>query len=623
MIWYNGIELDYRDGTLKKVSINKALSDIESLLDKKGTKSTTFAVPRTAWNEKALGYVTSSGLVGVNTTAECYFKIDGNIKFKGIAYVVGYDNKEISLQFFGSDISLINELQHKPMKDLITDIDGNYIQYTDAYFIQAIENRQSSASGIHFKLTNPALYSSPTVMHHWTVQELAPAFYVDTLIKKILGNYNIVSDFLNSEYCKNQTYSNYVGKQFACNYTVGYTNILTPADNAGDLDLGAMNPNYGGAVLKFTKYAFNRDFEECNITGSITLLEDIEDIEVRIIFEGLGTEYDSVSIWTPLKQGVNNISFNITGTFGGWAYAALEYRNNTNDVTLIASPFNFSIDSVLENNYSALQDYLGEKTQFEFLSEWLKHFNLVMDIDDKNNVYIDCQDNISSTKFNFNSNIITNQLDISNIIDSVQDVTFEYEEKSTIVFQQNLDDNNRFLEKYQRTIIENYKYGNYVYNVNSFQSDTDNYETFFNMPIDYEDTHIISNSAAEPLPMEDWENVLGLEFRTFVPISGSPYTGYNGVFPKSFKGITNTTYSVNALVDSHYFLRWQTVVPIMFINTLEQMKNNKSLEVRLQDISGDLINFRTDYIISGQVYKLLEYDYDLVSKEVIAKLIIR
>ena len=61
----------------------------------------------------------------------------------------------------------------------------------------------------------------------------------------------------------------------------------------------------------------------------------------------------------------------------------------------------------------------------------------------------------------------------------------------------------------------------------------------------------------------------------------------------------------------------------VFQKTLERKKNNKVKEIRLYDHKGTLMSFRKAYIIDGQIYKLLSYEFEPISKLVIAKIILK
>ena len=61
----------------------------------------------------------------------------------------------------------------------------------------------------------------------------------------------------------------------------------------------------------------------------------------------------------------------------------------------------------------------------------------------------------------------------------------------------------------------------------------------------------------------------------------------------------------------------------LFQNTLNQRKDKRVREVTLIDKLGTLISFRKNYIINGQLYKLISYDFDPTTKQVTAQLILK
>jgi hypothetical protein len=57
--------------------------------------------------------------------------------------------------------------------------------------------------------------------------------------------------------------------------------------------------------------------------------------------------------------------------------------------------------------------------------------------------------------------------------------------------------------------------------------------------------------------------------------------------------------------------------------TLDQKKNNKIIEVIFRDELGTIVSNRKEYIYKDQVYKIVEWSYDIIKKLVKAKLIMK
>jgi hypothetical protein len=81
---------------------------------------------------------------------------------------------------------------------------------------------------------------------------------------------------------------------------------------------------------------------------------------------------------------------------------------------------------------------------------------------------------------------------------------------------------------------------------------------------------------------------------------------------------TNTLVTAKGLYS--LFFRFSNTWDKLFVNTLQNLKNNKIKAVELYDHNGDIMTFRRKYQIRNQVYKLIEYEYDVVNKLVKAKL---
>ena len=91
----------------------------------------------------------------------------------------------------------------------------------------------------------------------------------------------------------------------------------------------------------------------------------------------------------------------------------------------------------------------------------------------------------------------------------------------------------------------------------------------------------------------------------------------------SFINSNLSTTNVDALINWSRPVWFSRTWKALFKNTLEQKKNNKIIEVIFRDELGTIVSNLKEYIYKDQVYKIVEWSYDIIKKLVKAKLIMK
>lgn len=602
MIWYNNIELDYFENTLNKLIIKQSLTDVETLSNRKGTNSTTFDVPRTAHNEKALGYISKSGII-TETKGTARIKIGGNIYSTGVIWVVGYDAKNFKLTFFGADIDLINSLKEKYVYELLENEGYDVYSYNDVNFKNRLGSIYTNGK-LDMCMFNPLLSIldelSPDKL---SLKTIAPHFKVKSIIEQILTGYKIESEFFTTEYHNHTFYSNFKGKHRPFNRSDG--NIVTLTSTSPTIiSIGNMSTETSNIIKSGNNYIINREVEELEIKLNANTNEECNIF--ICVYDSSGTII-SQSISTKLLIGDNKINFKLEKTIPVNSYIIFRLTGNDGTVVTI-SDVEIYTDNIESTDYVALRDYAGELTQFEFLSNYLKHHNLVMDIEN-DTIYIDVQEDclmhVSSAITNIKG-LAKENLDISQRVSEIQDITIDYIQNNILSFEQKYISNSNVTD--YAIQLTKQTFGGNIFALNSYKKGIESYSTEFNTYYDIVDSF---NTPIAIAFYENWENILTCQ----VPLFGAP----GDTFIDTYTNVDNSTTEVSVFWYTAKACRFDLITPKLFPKTIEQKKNNKIIETRLLDNFGE-INFRKNYIINGQLFKLIEKEFDVITKECIIKL---
>lgn len=629
MIVYKGTELDYREDTLQSLIIKGGLTKIDSLTDRTGTSSTQFSLPRTAKNELAFDNITTEG-AEFQTSGDAYIALDGNIFSQGTLHVTGYDNKNFKCLFMGADNDIIKELSTSKMFELFNETD--LLVYNDTN-VKAMMQAPTTINGVK------AMFSSPyQIIDTVKLDSVAMYLNIKDLIVKMFSGYNLISSYFDSNHGLNSYYtSGKISNQTKVANTFASTgNIINNASNSYERlgSASASNTTITEAIYTTVpttgyKYVFTR------ASGSVK-------IRARIYFDDPNNELESFKFAITLRSS-SNTTIQTTSVSDGGA----ELQHGYNDVTYsfdtsigvndylwfgtMAFPSsgfstgslsgNVTIDFMtIETDTVASDDYLWvgsglDMTKLEFLKGVLNQFNLVFDIDGSD-VYIDLQDSgfdpVTGAAI---SGIATETVNIDNIIAKEYTADISQIQSPIISFNQSVKSHPK-VDAIK--ILPHQGFGSFLFNVNSFgRNSSEEVESYFSIVFDYID-YLSSAFSSDPTRVDDFEN-------TITSLCGGAYSSnsYQAKANVTFENSDSSTTTVNALETWSFPVRLKTLVNTLFVNTLKQKKNNKIIEVLFRDDLGTIVGNRKEYIFNNQVYKIVEWQYDIVRKLVKAKLIMK
>lgn len=628
MINYKGIDLDINDKVLQSFIVSGGLTKVESLQARTGIKSVEFSIPITAKNQLAFGNINVEGAQS-EAFGDCYIKINNNIFQKGTLYVSGYDKENFKVLFVGAFNDLMDNLSRKKLSELFN-YDYQWT-FTPANAIVALESgiSQSLNTGVSFNLGHPNLIELNTTSQ-LEFNKLGFFFSVRHIINKILWDEGISlsSEFMDSDYGLNLRYSSFTEAHLSSNT---WTDTSNQIDNA-KLDIATPLANNGSVVkIAGNNYEFrNSNTERVNVKAKLDFTNngDLEDCQVWIsiyrpgivppLYIG-GFIYVSIStidiLNGYLQEGSNFIDLdidvvvqlgdvlqvNIEPTFkSGFSAPSIS--------TLYCDYLMISHDNVQDSDAIYLGNEVGDITQFDFLKGFLVDNNLVLDING-DEARMELQDE-GYTPFIYEAlpSIRDKELDISALVERETDVTLDYLQAGTIYLKQKLL-TSISLDKFK--ILPNQEFGSYLFQLNTFQKrNIETYESYFNAAWSYLDHSLLIASGSSLL--ESWDNII-------VVLNGY----YGGIYQETDAVNYQTSPSptaIDAIITwSRYYMfisKWKG----FFKATFDQKKNNKIIEIRFKDQNGTIINNRTTYIINNQKYKMIDWSYDLITKQAKANL---
>ena len=207
--------------------------------------------------------------------------------------------------------------------------------------------------------------------------------------------------------------------------------------------------------------------------------------------------------------------------------------------------------------------------------------------------------------------ITSEQYDLTNIVQDNAKTDIEYLQAGVIFLKQKLLNTD-----YPDTLsyLPYQEYGSSYYELEGFDKrNVQESSSYFNCMLDGE---TFLSSTVRGGVVETWDNYISMRILT-----NGTYDGTRSVvIENSFTGGTTT---LNALINWSEPVTYATTLNKLFLNTLNQKKNNKIIEVIFRDELGTIVNNRTEYIFNNQVYKIVEWNYDIIKKLVKAKLIMK
>ena len=635
MITYNGIELDYRADTLQSLIIKGGLTKIDNLTDRTGTSSTQFNLPRTAKNELAFGNITTEGSE-LTTSGSAFITLEGNVFSQGVLYVQGYDQDNFKCLYMGNDNDFIGTIKDLPLKNAFNQTAQH--TYSDANIQNWMENGDtvSLGTGVSAYWGHPMFESIP--VNSRTFENTAPFFSIRHILYRIFFNQGITlnSNFLNSDYGQSLDWSNFDGTHLSHNGFTNGSNSITAS--AGDyVNLGtALGGNNSITPTTFIgsslKYVLNNDITKLDIYGEVdfTSSEEIDRCQLTIIIfrpTAIG-KFTTGAISNDagiLQEGKNYLNFSIEHDLAANDFILFNYR------TTLKSGYSFPISGgnitfsqmTITHDNPQLGDalnwanYAGNQTQLEFLKKFLVQYNCVLDVDG-DQAYIELQDEgtepVGTSPASLPS-IASEQYDLTNIAEENTTTDIDYLRGNLVYLNQKITETTYIKEQ---QFFPYQKMGSYLFRLNSFANNSvETYEGGFNSLFDYVDfsTSALSYSASADYATT-WDDCVSNRFG-----NGNVYNEQYSAFDwkPSHGGHTSVTPLVHWSRPSWYNQTWRS----LFINTLNQKKNNKIIEVIFRDELGTIVSNRKEYIFNNQVYKIVEWNYDIIKKLVKAKLIMK
>ena len=632
MITYNGIELDYKEDALSGLVIKGGLTKIENLTDRTGTASTQFTLPRTAKNELAFGNITTEG-AQTQTSGEAYITIEGNIFSKGVLYVTGYDNDNFKCLFMGQDNDLIKTFKNTPFRETFNS--SFQLTYTDANIRTRLESVVTGSLGqdISHHFGHPQL-DILEADGEFKFLNVAPYFTVRSLLHKMFKDQNVdlVSNFLDSDYGQSLDWSNFDGTHLSSNTYESGSNSLT-ASTPIDIDLGTgLANNNSISVGTYSDYTLDNNCTTLRLQGVLdyTPSDEIESVQVYVIVfrPTITALYSTLGVYNDnglLFEGKNNFDLTINRNFLANDYILIKaetklksgYSFPISGGSIAVDYMRISHDGITQSDALCWADYAGNGNQYEFLKKFLIQFNCVLAVEgDK--AYIELQDEgtepVGSSPASLPS-IAVEQFNLDDIVldETVTDI--EYLQGDLVHLNQAIA-NNEYVEETE--FLPYQKVGSYLYELNSFNNNlVEVYEGGFNTLFDYIDYSSVDFTLSGLSYSTAWEGYISSRFGYFSEVYDEQYAAVDYI------NIDTSTTSVTPLINWSrpvWFSRtWKT----LFINTLNQKKNNKIIEVTFKDELGTIVSNRREYIYKDQVYKIVEWSYDIIKRLVKAKLIMK
>jgi hypothetical protein len=533
----------------------------------------------------------------------------------------------------GQDNDLIKTFKNTPFRETFNQ--SFQLTYTDANIRTALESTISATLGqdIKYHFGHPQL-DILEADGGFKFLNIAPYFSVRHLLHKMFkdNGVDLVSNFLDSDYGESIDWSNFDGTHLSSNTFENGTNRLTVSSQI-NLDLGTgLGNNNSISVGTYSDYTLDNNCSKLRLQGVLdyTPSDEIESVQVYVIvFRPTATAlYSTFGVYNDnglLFEGKNNFDLTINRNFLANDYILIKaetklksgYSFPISGGSIAVNYMRISHDGITQSDALCWADYGGTGNQFEFLKKFLIQFNCVLAVEgDK--AYIELQDEgiepVGTTPASLPS-IAVEQYNLDSIVldETVTDI--EYLQGDLVHLNQAID-NNEYVEETE--FLPYQKVGSYLYQLNSFNNNLiEVYEGGFNTLFDYIDYSSVDFAQSGLTYSTTWDGYISSRFGYFSEVYDEQYAAVDYI------NIDTTTTSVTPLINWSrpvWFSRtWKT----LFINTLNQKKNNKIIEVTFKDELGTIVSNRREYIYKDQVYKIVEWSYDIIKRLVKAKLIMK
>jgi hypothetical protein len=543
-------------------------------------------------------------------------------------YVTGFDDGSFDCVFIGSDLDLVSSLKDKPLNGLFS-YDLTF-RYLDNEFKALIDNNLVNGTiitdkGIDYEvhMNTPSLIDSENVQEARKISNFGIFWKLNDIIKAIFEQegFELESNLLDSQ--EKVVYSKFDGHK-AIDSFEGVT--IVPTQNREVFNLGSQKSSSFQTFQNTTDkhIELNDSCTEIRVRMRIDYEQDDSlistQIRVDVRRETFTPQIDPVKvssfIWdggSILLNGINYYDFVAKGDFTPDDYIEISYNINPTPNTSYPLTANYKLEileaiittdmPLPEGNILWYGDYVDNVSQFDFLKGILNDFNLVLDIEG-NKAKLELQDD-GRTLFPIGNiaGMATEIEDITNKIEWQTNINIDYLQAGLLQLKQNYLSSD--LADAVGTLV-NQEMGSFLFRLNSYNTKgIETFESYFNTAYNNTDIREVVVSEMKITFYDSWEKlIMWRDEKTLEEVE---------LLDEELEFID--IYQLRGR-----FNRFSYTWNKLFKNTLELRKNNKIKSVNLYDHNGDIMSFRKKYQIRNQTYKLLEFEFDVVSKLVKAKL---
>ena len=625
MIYFNDIPLDYKEGGLFPLEIVKSLGELQTLSERKGTASKTFELPATPTNNIAFKNLWLDGVILSTISGECKIYNDNLIYSVGTLFVQGIQRNgnpiKYSCTFQGNDIDFIRTIKDKSLRDL----DLGLYHKTDAA-VRSDLGSEANYLSKHFYWGHPQitdLVNSATKV--LSADTIGLYYSLKELVKEIIADYDYDAEILDIDYLQNRAYGGYEGN--GKYYSRQLFNPLTTSFETGASGTPPLLIKHlqGGTAITSSDivtnntnaFKFKRDSTSisANIDIDITMTDDVDNVGVFFRVSG---NVDFRSDAERVTES-GNYKFNFRLDYDSILLddeleilVEYNYKSGTSapytGCQVVANSIEIGSNNFEDGDYVLIQEFLPNISQLDFLKGFLKQYNLLLDMDENNKIYIAPRQKVTAYSTVDGADveidaIYTSEFDITKYVDEFQNNDFQVFDKRFYALDTQVDNFDLIDFK---PIVKNKTYGGFLFDLGeTIENGVERYTTIFKQYLGGWDAIGAIGTNIDIDPVDSWENSLV----QIAPLIGGAYdtltTGYTN------QDATETT--VDYFLVTSFGVKFSELAPEFFSETIEQIKLKRitTVNLKVNKIVANKINFRTKLILNNQFYQLNKLNYDI------------
>ena len=406
MIVFNDTYLDYKAGTDFPLVTTKTLGDINALSSRGGTVSFTVSLPATPTNNKAFSSLWVDG-AQAQLSGTARIEQDGLVYSSGKLFVTGFSRdgvpSEYKANYQGNEVDLIRTLETKNVRDL----NLSTIVYSDT---QIKANTGSSANF----LSNGWCWGHPQILSvaaagNVKAEDLGIFYSIPKLVKTIFldNGVNYTAPFLDSDYLENKVIGTYEGIDSAYNvndYTGGTISYATGASGTPPTLSQHLQPTTAGTGTTFATngasgFVFTRTIGKlkCDVDIDVNFMDDVDYVTFGFRIRDTSANIKFVSDVATITSEGNytynlDLELSIVSTDYLEIIAKYYFKSGSTapytGATVDINSINLHSDSLTDGDEILLGEWLPKVSQKDFLVQFMKQFNCVMDVDSSGHVYL-------------------------------------------------------------------------------------------------------------------------------------------------------------------------------------------------------------------------------------------